>query len=259
MPELPEVETLCRQLRRVIVGQRILDLRIMDPKIGTIPEVSGCIVGGVVRRGKGLEMDLGSGMALHLHLRMSGNLLWQSDDGLPPDHTRFIMTVDKGRLLLIDPRRFATVSLGAPSTSGQLPPFPLHENDLSRIFAMAQGRQIPVKAFLLDQRVMAGLGNIYACEILYEAAIEPARRTCDLALFEWRRIAKVAAPILRRAIRARGTTVSDWHDLFGQKGENQHHLNVYGRENKPCPRCGVLVVRKKLCGRGTYSCPSCQK
>jgi formamidopyrimidine-DNA glycosylase len=259
MPELPEVETLCRQLSKVIVGRKILAFQILDAKLSGVPDVIDCRVKGIVRRGKGIEIVLDSGMALYLHLRMSGKLFWQTGEPLVLSYTRFIITFDAGRLLLLDPRRFATLSYGAASTPIVRQELPLHETDLSRIMAIAQKRRISVKAILLDQAVMAGIGNIYACEILHAAAIEPEKRACDLSIAEWHRIASVTEPILTKAIEARGTTVSDWRDLFGREGENQHHLKVYAKEGKPCAQCGGAVARKKQNGRGTYYCPFCQK
>jgi len=259
MPELPEVETLCRQLRQVILDRRILAFDVIDPKIGTLPGIIGCRVTSVNRRGKGLEIGLDSGMALRLHLRMSGKLLWQPVYHLPWPHTRFILSFEEGRLLCIDPRRFATLSLHAVSSPGSLPAFPIRKADLPGIKALAEKRRIPVKMFLLDQTVIAGIGNIYACEILYEASVNPEQRVCDLSPAQWQCIADVTEPLLKKAIRSRGTTVSDWRDLFGQNGENQHHLKVYDREGKPCPRCGTSVLRKRIGGRGTYYCPSCQR
>lgn len=259
MPELPEVETLCRQLRQVIVGRRIGDFRVMDSKLGTFPAVIGRRITAVHRRGKGIELVLDSGMALFLHLRMSGKLLWQADSLFPLSHVRLIIQFDAGWLLLIDPRRLATLSCRPSAPTDDLAPFPLADDDLSRIQYLAGKRRSPVKAFILDQKVMAGIGNIYACEILYAAAIAPERKACDLSVEEWRRIADITTSILKRAIRCRGTTISDWHDLFGQQGENQHHLEIYGRDGEPCLRCGTKVVRKRLGGRGTYACPACQR
>lgn len=258
MPELPEVETLCRQLRQVVVGQRICDVRVLDAKLGVFPALVDRQVTAIHRQGKGLEMVLDSDMSLFLHLRMSGKLLWQKDYLLPVPHARVIVQFDAGGLLLIDPRRFATLSY-RPSSTVHSEALPLRERDLPGIKALAEKRRISVKAFLLDQHVMQGIGNIYACEILHEAAIAPERPACDLSAEEWRCVADVTTTILSHAISCRGTTISDWHDLFGQKGENQHHLKIYDRNGEPCLRCGTTVVRTRLNGRGTYACPICQK
>ncbi|MDD5170679.1 MAG: bifunctional DNA-formamidopyrimidine glycosylase/DNA-(apurinic or apyrimidinic site) lyase [Syntrophales bacterium] len=259
MPELPEVETLRRQLEQIIVGKRIRGIEVMDSKIATPPSVSGQMVSSVHRRGKGLEVVLDSGMALHLHLRMSGKLLWQSSNTISLAHTRLVISFEEGCIILIDPRRFATLSYNTATSLEDLPGFPLRRSDLPRILSFASKRRIPIKAFLLDQRIISGIGNIYACEILHEAAVDPFKRTCDLSTSQWQRIIKVSAPILKMAIRARGTTVSDWRDLFGRKGEYQRQLKVYAHEGEPCPRCGSQIVRERISGRGTYYCASCQK
>jgi len=111
----------------------------------------------------------------------------------------------------------------------------------------------------MDQRLIAGIGNIYACEILFAAGIDPRRLACSLATAEWRKVAKTAAAILRRAVACRGTTVSDWRDLFGCSGTNQDHLEVYSRHGAPCRRCGGSIERINQGGRGTWFCPICQK
>jgi len=133
------------------------------------------------------------------------------------------------------------------------------EANLPSIMSLAKRRRITIKEFLLDQRLFPGVGNIYACEILHAARLSPERKVCDLNEARWRSIWEVGPTILERAIRRRGTTVSDWRDLFGAPGENQRFLNVYAREGEPCLRCGQPVVRRKIGGRGTYYCPTCQE
>lgn len=259
MPELPEVETLCRQLRQVIVDRRIRDFRVIDDKLGVFPSLIDRRITTVQRLGKGMEFLLDSGLSLFLHLRMSGKLLWRPDYPLPLSHVRLVVQFETGWLLLIDPRRFATLSYRTANPDVESVELPLAAVDLAAIQDIAKKRRIPVKAFLLDQHVMAGIGNIYACEILHAASIAPERPACDLSAAEWRRVAKASSSILKRAIRCRGTTISDWHDLYGKKGENQHHLKIYGRAGEACMRCGAEVIRKRIGGRGTYACPACQK
>jgi formamidopyrimidine-DNA glycosylase len=259
MPELPEVETLCRQLRQVILGNQIRDVTIYDAKIAYFPEMIDRNIKDVRRRGKGLEIDLG-GSVVHLHLRMSGRLFWQTDCGLPPPHTRYGIEFAQGRILCIDPRRFATLDLRDDYEAGKTStPDLLAGIDLDSVCLQAKGRRLPIKAFLLDQRVMPGMGNIYACEILFESAINPWRLTCDVTPEEWRKIVTATGDILKTAVICRGTSISDWRDLFGEKGEYQHRLKVYGHEGKTCPRCHDQIERRKLSGRGTYYCPSCQR
>ena len=154
MPELPEVETLCRQLRQIILGDQVRDVTIYDAKIAYFPAMIGRQIKDVRRRGKGLEIDL-SGPVVHLHLRMSGRLFWQPDFGLRPPHTRFSIEFAQGRLLCIDPRRFATLDLRHDYETGKTSiPNLLAGIDLDAICLQAQRRRLPIKAFLLDQQVM---------------------------------------------------------------------------------------------------------
>ncbi|HOJ51045.1 MAG TPA: DNA-formamidopyrimidine glycosylase family protein [Syntrophales bacterium] len=257
MPELPEVETLRRQLKPLIEGRPIRGVDTFDPRLGDLSEITGEVIETVKRLGKRLEFLLSSRRALVLQLRMTGRLLWQEGYFLPSAHSRLALYFDTGTLELIDPRRFAMLSLCQPSRAS-FSLFP-EEANLPSIMSLAKRRRITIKEFLLDQRLFPGVGNIYACEILHAARLSPERKVCDLNEARWRSIWEVGPTILERAIRRRGTTVSDWRDLFGAPGENQRFLNVYAREGEPCLRCGQPVVRRKIGGRGTYYCPTCQE
>jgi len=258
MPELPEVETLCRQLRQVIVGARIRKTRIIDSKLGTIEGIEGKQVCEVNRYGKALAIELEGDLSLVLHFRMTGRLLWQNNgNGLLP-HTRLVVSFLQGRLVLIDPRRFATVTVhkkgnGIPSGSD-----PLEGCNPTHLWNSAQHSTLPIKSFLMDQRRLRGIGNIYACEILYHARMDPWRKVNTLSPDEWKEIVEATGKILIRAIACRGTSVSDWRDLFGREGEHQNYLSVYLREGAACYKCGKEIKRQKLNGRGTYYCPTCQ-
>lgn len=257
MPELPEVETLCRQLKGVIAGKKILETRILDDKLGALENLAGHTTLTPYRISKGLNLPLDNGQTLRLHLRMTGRLLWQKEPVQLP-HVRWTMTFKHGLLYLVDPRRFATLNL-----QDDAPVAPDAYDPLGRFAALllwksVKQRKMPVKSFLLDQRVIAGIGNIYACEILHKTSINPWRATNDLSLTEWKKIGRTAKAILLKAIDCRGTSISDWRDLYGRPGEYQHCLQVYGRSGEPCRRCGAKVARLKLAGRGTYYCPACQ-
>jgi formamidopyrimidine-DNA glycosylase len=259
LPELPEVETLCRQLRMVLPGEPILGIEIRDPRLGNVGGLAGNRIMAVSRRGKSIRIDLKSGPAVSLHLRMTGRLLWQ--DGVPPllPHTRMVISFAAGRLVLIDPRRFATFRT-APDQAVPAPlADPLEGLPARRLREIAGTRRLPVKTFLMDQRFIAGIGNIYACEILHGAGVDPRRQAGSLTACEWRKVQRAAAVILPRAVACRGTTVSDWRDLFGACGTNQENLEVYAREGEACRRCGVAIERLVMGGRGTWFCPSCQK
>ena len=259
MPELPEVESLRRQLSEMIVNEKIIDMEILDRRLGAISGVIGRRVEAVSREGKALIVLLDNGRSLLLHLRMTGRMLWQSGSPALRPHTRFVIRFASAHLLLIDPRRFATLAI----TEGEPPQAfvrdPLRDFRVTELMALAKKRKLPVKSFLMDQRLIAGIGNIYASEILHSVSINPSRPSREVALSEWRKIEKAAKRILESAIACRGTTVSDWRDLFGEKGSYQDELKVYGREGLSCLRCRSTIARITIGGRGTFFCPCCQK
>ena len=259
MPELPEVETLCRQLRRVIQDREIISTEILDPRLGTVDGLTGRKISAITRQGKAVEIRLDDDARLLLHLRMTGKMQWQSASQELPSHTRFIISFQHGKLLCIDTRRFATLVITADGSSQAFVKDPLLDFRTEELHKIARVKKLPVKSFLMDQRWIAGIGNIYACEILHEASINPSRRVSEVSLREWRKIEKATKEILEKAISCRGTTVSDWRDLYGRKGEYQHELKVYGREGLPCLRCHGIIERLRLSGRGTYFCPACQR
>lgn len=257
MPELPEVETLCRQLQTMIAGKQILGSTVYDEKLGALGDLGRCKVKAVRRDGKSIVLNLDNGRCMRIHLRMTGRLLWRPCEEREP-HTRWRMRLENGNIDLVDPRRFATVGLeDEPAESP--------ERDLLMCFDEKEflrrqaRRRISVKILLLDQRAIAGIGNIYACEILHTAGISPLRQAETLSLEEWKRVFRYGRRILRSGIRRRGTSISDWRDLYGSPGEYQHALKVYGREGKACGICGACVTRIRQGGRSTFYCPECQK
>lgn len=285
MPELPEVETLCRQLNEILPGEEILAVEVLDPLLGMAEGegLAGRKIERVYRQGKYIRIEMGKGgqdpgisepekgrgkskqrppddrLTAALHLRMTGRLFWQTDGAPTPPYTRLVISFAAGRLILIDPRRFATFCARPSEAAPALVENPLEGLPPHRLKKAAEQRRLPVKSFLMDQRFIAGIGNIYACEILYNAGIDPRRQAGSLSAAEWRKVQKASAAVLPRAVECRGTTVSDWRDLFGMSGENQNHLEVYSREGKPCRSCGGMIERTKIGGRGTWFCPICQK
>jgi formamidopyrimidine-DNA glycosylase len=285
MPELPEVETLCRQLNEILPGEVILAVEVLDPRLGKSEGegLAGRKIEGVSRRGKYITIQMGKRgrepdisepekgrgkssqvppddrLTVALHLRMTGRLLWQTSKTPTPPYARLIITFASGRLTLIDPRRFATFCARPPRAVPALVENPLKGLPPHRLMKAAENRRLPVKSFLMDQRFIAGIGNIYACEILYSSGIDPRRQAGSLSASEWRQVQKASAAVLPRAVECRGTTISDWRDLFGRSGENQNYLDIYSREGKPCRRCGGMIERTKIGGRGTWFCPICQK
>ncbi|MEE9913874.1 MAG: bifunctional DNA-formamidopyrimidine glycosylase/DNA-(apurinic or apyrimidinic site) lyase [Deltaproteobacteria bacterium] len=257
MPELPEVETLCRQLKTRVVGHRIEAMTIYDCKLGGIHDVGRCRVRNVCRRGKTIMVALDDGRSIAIHLRMTGRLCWHDQNG-KQTHTRWRMTMDHGHVDLVDPRRFATVSVETTRRNRD-------RNDLITGFddeaflARQATRRVSVKTLLMDPKAIAGIGNIYACEILHRAGVSPLRQAAAVSARAWKKIFRSAMIILKKAIEKRGTSVSDWRDLYGCPGENQHELKVYGREGKACCMCGGVVKRIKQGGRSTFYCEQCQK
>jgi formamidopyrimidine-DNA glycosylase len=258
MPELPEVETLCRQLRRVVLGTRILKGRVLDERLGKMEDIGGKKVLAIIRRGKVFQFQLEGDVSLFIQLRMTGRFHWQ-ERGEIPARARFHLSFPHGDLFLTDVRRLATLQCVC-GKSGFLPGWePLEGLDHRQIFEIARRRHLPVKNFLMDQKVIAGIGNIYASEILFQSRISPLRSASSLSLHEWNKIVRVTREVLDRAVQCRGTSISDWKDLFGKKGEYQEHLRVYGRAGKACRRCRTAVRRVVLSGRGTFYCPACQR
>jgi len=256
MPELPEVETLCRQLRGKVVGQVIRSMTVYDEKLSDLADVRGQRITDVRRIGKTVVCTLLDGRRLVVHLRMSGRLLWREHQATEP-HTRLRLGFAVGDLDLVDPRRFATVRVADE-------PPQVCRNDFitgfdRRSFLARQAcRRIAVKLVLMDQAAVAGIGNIYACEILHRARISPLRPAAEISKEEWSRIFREARLVLQCGIAKRGTSISDWRDLYGAPGENQHTLAVYAREGKACPVCGEVIVRMRQGGRSTFYCPRCQ-
>lgn len=259
VPELPEVETLCRQLQKTLSGEKVLSVEVRDPRLGTVEGLAGKRIISVSRRGKSIRIALKNGPVVSLHLRMTGRLLWQDGASAVPPHTRMRISFAAGRLILIDPRRFATFGEEKDVCVPAALADPLEGLPARRLREIAGTRRLPVKTFLMDQRFIAGIGNIYACEILHDAGVDPRRPAGGLSDDEWRKVQQAAAVILPRAVACRGTTVSDWRDLFGSSGTNQDNLEVYGRQGEVCRRCGAVIERLVMNGRGTWFCPSCQK
>jgi formamidopyrimidine-DNA glycosylase len=270
MPELPEVETVARQLRPVLTGRRVERLRILDPLLRTarVPPLAGRRIESVRRSGKQVLIGFGprdrgdAPLWLAVHLRMTGRLLWTDESG--PDeraHLRARFALDRGRLLFRDTRRFGTFRwfdserAAAPAGIDPLDPA-LDAGLLQRLVA---GARQNAKAWLLRQDRLVGLGNIYASEILHAAGIDPRR---DAGSLDARAVARLHAAtrrILRRAIDACGTTFSDFQDARGVEGGYQRYLRVYGREGERCRRCRGLVVRAVQQQRSTFWCPGCQR
>ena len=257
MPELPEVETLSRQLQEKICGGKILATEVYDDKLAGTKNLKGRIVTAVERKGKTVAILLDDGNFVLIHLRMTGRLFWQKDSARPK-HSRWRMTFADGNVFLIDPRRFGTIRILKKSEDDPDKDI-FKEFDLKAFLKNHGSRRTKVKSLIMDQRAVAGIGNIYACEILHRTGIHPERIAATLTKYDWKKVFRQAKAVLKTAIKKRGTSISDWRDLYGCKGENQHELKAYGREGKSCSICGGTISRIKQNGRSTFFCPDCQK
>ena len=257
MPELPEVETLCRQLQKKVCGSPISATEVYDDKLAGIKNLKAGKVAGIERKGKTIEIRLDDGRSILIHLRMTGRLLWQ-ESSQRPKHGRWRVSFKDGNVFLVDPRRFATVKIErtrAEKIQNDL----LNSFDEKTFLEKQAQRKVNVKTLLMDPKAVAGIGNIYACEILHRSGISPLRQASTLSREEWKKVFGNAKRILKKGIEKRGTSISDWRDLYGRQGENQHELKAYGQERKICSICGGKICRIKQGGRSTFYCPDCQK
>jgi formamidopyrimidine-DNA glycosylase len=271
MPELPEVETIRRQLAPLVQGRKFKRVRILDERWsrplapGELEDaLQGRRVRRLGRRGKYLVWELSDEVYLAQHLRMTGSVLHAPDP--KPAHARVWIELDRGGPLAIaDPRRFGTgeLLLGEEALDAffarRLGVEPLDERfTAEHMRALARGRTAPVKAFLLDQRTVAGVGNIYADEALHRAGIHPLRPAGKLSGAESERLREAVVWALQAGIEARGASIEDFRHVDGVRGSFQDRFQVHRREGEPCPRCGREIVKLRVAGRGTYVCESCQ-
>jgi formamidopyrimidine-DNA glycosylase len=267
MPELPEVETIRRQLAPHLEGRTIVDIEILDfrwtrPEAPEVVEheLRGSVVLEVRRFGKYLDWVLSGERHLLMHLRMTGALLF--DPPVEPPHTRVRFALDAGhRLVYVDPRRFGTGHLlhGDAARDAYIAarlgvePF-TPEFTAAHLKAQARGRSTPVKSFLLDQRRIAGVGNIYADEALFRAGIHPLREAGRLTGPQWERLRDAIEDALSAGIEAKGASIDDFRHVDGARGSFQDQFLVHRREGEPCPRCGRPIRKIVVGGRGTYLC-----
>jgi formamidopyrimidine-DNA glycosylase len=287
MPELPEVETVCRQLDPELAGRRIDELEVLDarwcrpvPPAKLEAAVMGATIEGLGRRGKYLLLALDGARTLVMHLRMTGNLvlvegerkldpsegrrLYEGERSVSERHLRARFQLDDGReLWFTDPRRFGEAfliddvdlsarfaKLGVEPLSAEFTPEALGE--------MAAGRTAPLKSFLLDQSGVAGVGNIYADEALFRARLHPLSPAGSMKPEHQEALRDAVVAALEAGIDGGGASIDDYRDGRGEKGTMQDEFLVHTREGEPCPRCESPIVRIVVSGRSTYYCPSCQ-
>ena len=275
MPELPEVETVRVQLEPKLVGRGLERVEILDPRLtrpddpaGVAAELEGERVAALERRGKYLIVRFESGRVLLIHLRMTGQLLHVNGAPLPAGdaHRRAVVRLDDGSdVIYRDVRRFGTWQL---VEADELEPYlatrighePLVRRFTStRLAETLAGRRAPVKAVLLDQRRLAGVGNIYADEALWRARIHPLQPAGELGPDEIAPLHRGIRAALRAGIARQGATLRDYRSPDGARGTMQEEFRVYGRAGEPCERCGTPIEKIRAAGRGTWYCPHCQR
>ncbi|MFQ5672808.1 MAG: bifunctional DNA-formamidopyrimidine glycosylase/DNA-(apurinic or apyrimidinic site) lyase [Nitrospinales bacterium] len=271
MPELPEVETLRRALIPLVQDKTLLkikffrrDLRFPMPRRILAAKVKGAVVRHLARRGKYLLFHVPGG-AMIWHLGMSGRVTQRPSMEPVEKHTHAVFKFEPETYLhFIDPRRFGSI-LWAPENRGHpllnhlgMDPFD-RETTAGALKTSAHKSRAPIKSFLMNSRRLAGIGNIYACETLFAFPMNPKRPAGRLTLRDWQRLLDVLRATLSKSIASGGTTLRDFFNPDGSAGYFATHLAVYGKENQPCPNCGVPIARTVQCGRSTFFCKACQK
>ncbi len=270
MPELPEVTVISEDVGYLAGGREVLRAGVFRPDVTNVePEeftrrLVGRTLRGTGRRGKITLLDFGDVVGV-IHLVISGRVLrlqaWREPDKI---HTA-VLEFEGGLVLAFTRLWLGYFNLYEPGTEEEHPlisrlgPEPLSGDFTSEYLAEQFARRATVKGLLLDQSVVAGLGNIYVDEVLFAAGVHPARKADTLSEQEIAAIHAATRDILGRAIEARGTTFDSYHDAFGESGSFQHDLKVFARAGEPCPVCGTEIVKSRVAGRGTHTCPACQK
>ena len=272
MPELPEVETVRRRLEPVLTGRRFERVEITDPRLvrphepdEVAAELQGERVASVERRGKYLILRFETDRVLLIHLRMTGSLRHSAAGLVDDPHRRALVRLDDGSdVAYRDVRRFGTWLLLEPGELDAYLAPRLGEEPLGAPFTAARlgqllaRRRAPVKAALLDQRTLAGMGNIYVDEALWRAKIHPLRPAESLEPNELRRLHRAVRTSLEHGLARQGSTLRDYKLPDGGSGSMQHEFKVYGRGGDPCDRCGTPIAKIRVAGRGTWFCPACQ-
>ncbi len=272
MPELPEAETIARGLQAFLPGRRITKVRVLRPDLleespsGFRAGFRGARWADVGRRGKNVILGLTTGDRLVVNLGMTGRLLPSPDGKAPPEarHPGVVFRHEDGSTLTFDDtRRFGQLRLvgtdGWSAWSRRLGPEPLSPSfSARRLERILAGSRSPVRSLLLDQRKLAGVGNIYAVEALWAARIHPATPSNAIPAAATRRLHRALRRVLRNAIAAKGTTLRDYRTAGGDSGGFAPALMAYGREGQGCPRCRTHVERMVLSGRSAFYCPACQ-
>ena len=288
MPELPEVETIKLGLQKYLIGHKIEDIDILNPKSfeGSTKQIIGVTVVDIKRFGKGLVIELSNGKALAIHVKMTGQLIYQGPQTqnfpvspekvgrLPGKHTRVIFNLDKSAVLYFnDIRKFGWIKIIEINKVQKLPFFKNLGSEPPVAKAM-EGRavltlkeferilkksKLSIKLLIMDQTKIAGVGNIYANDALFEAKIDPRRSATQISKKEAMRLYKAILSVMEKSLKYGGSSENTYVNILGQDGAYQRHTLVYGKKGKPCPVCKKEIKRIVLGGRGTFFCGFCQK
>ena len=269
MPELPETTVISQDVAALAAGREVLRAAVFRPDVTNVEmdEFPRRLVGrtllGTGRRGKIIVLDFGSVVGI-IHLVISGRVLRLPEWREPDRMNTAVLEFEGGLVLAFTRLWLGYFDLYEPGEEenhpliSRLGPDPFSEDFTVEYLTQAFGRKANIKGLLLDQSVIAGLGNIYVDEVLFAAGVHPTRRANTLTPEETRKVHTATRDILRRAIDLRGTTFDSYHDAFGETGSYQHQLQVFTRAGEPCLRCGTPVVKTRVAGRGTHACPTCQ-
>ena len=274
MPELPEAENICLALNRALAGRKITGVEVFTPMMRTslLPlktaRLEGLTITGTRRRGRYVVADLSDGRALLMHFGMSGVVRVEGPEIPKRKHEHVFIRIDNGKIFRFEcTRRFSLLEVvtkpspeGFPEALSELGVEPLSDEfDGDYLYAASRKRKVAVKLFLMDNAVVTGIGNIYANETLFASGISQLRPCAELTRSECAKLAENAKRILARAIKAGGTTISDFLNVDGTEGKFAQELNIYGRAGMECPRCGATVECVRQGGRSSFYCPKCQR
>ena len=273
MPELPEAECIGRALNRVLPGRAVVGVEIFSPAMRepltplADAGLEGAVFGTVRRRGRYLVAPLSDGRALLMHFGMSGVVRVEPEGRARRRHEHLFLHLSGGMVFKFEcTRRFSVLKLCTPGADGWPPelaalgPEPLSEAfDGAYLYRVSRKRTGNVKNFIMNNRIVAGIGNIYAAETFFAAGVSPLRSAGSLTRAECAALAAEAKRILRAAIELGGSTIADFRNVDGTEGKFAQELSVYGREGQPCPRCGTTLRKERIGGRGSCLCPACQK
>jgi formamidopyrimidine-DNA glycosylase len=282
MPELPEVETVVRQLRTVLVGKSIQQVEVLKQKswTGDPSQIIGVPIQEISRRSKMIRIHFKNELNIIIHLKMSGQLIYEEGgkrlggghptadwiQKLPSSHTRVAITFSDGTHLYFNDQRIfgwlrvVTEDEVKEAVKGLAPDIIDDAITSEYVFARAKNRRIPIKQLIMDNQILSGVGNIYACDALNLAKISPLRPATTLSAAEVKILVAAMKEVVFLGIELGGaTTDGKYVHLSGMGGKYQDVMRVYGKKDQPCLNCGVKIVKMKLAGRGTYYCPNCQK